>query len=225
VVQAVRLTGTVAELHARDPFADGAVEEPAVWWCDFTDAAIVLGSSQRDDVLDRAAVDAAGLSVVRRRSGGGAVLLVPGSVVWVDLVVPAGTWPDDVRGSMVAAGEAWRDALGAAGVADPATLAVHDGGMVTSAWSTTVCFAGVGPGEVLDASATPPRKLVGLSQRRGRHGARIQGQLHTAALVAGTAQLIAVGRRPPGAPAEAAVSAGADPGALAAALAARITTM
>jgi lipoate-protein ligase A len=37
-----------------------------------------------------------------------------------------------------------------------------------------VCFAGVGPGEVL----TGDRKLVGLSQRRTRHGIRIQCQAH-----------------------------------------------
>lgn len=210
MVQAVRLTGTVAELHARDPFAAGPLAAPEVWWCDFTDAAIVLGSSQPDDVLDRDAVAAAGLSIVRRRSGGGAVLLVPGAVVWIDLVLPAGTWPADVRASMVAAGELWRAALG--------TVArVHTGGMLTSAWSPAVCFAGVGPGElVLDQ---PARKLVGLSQRRGRHGARIQGLVHTVALVARTAPLIAAGHRPQGVPDEAAVLAGGDPAALAGVLA------
>ena len=39
-----------------------------------------------------------GVAVVRRRSGGGAVLLDPGGVVWVDVVVPRHDprWDDDV---------------------------------------------------------------------------------------------------------------------------------
>jgi lipoate-protein ligase A len=188
VVQALRLTGTVAELHGRDPFGDGALGAPRVWWCDFADAAIVLGSAQRPDVLDAGAVAADGLSVVRRRSGGGAVLLVPDAVVWIDLIVPAGTpgWTDDVRASMVRAGEIWRAALALPGTD------VHDGGMRASDWSPLVCFAGVGPGEVLVGG----RKLVGLSQRRTRHGARIQGLVHRRALVAETARYIAAGCRP-----------------------------
>lgn len=191
MVQALRLTGTVAELHARDPFADGPLAAPVVWWCDFTDAAIVLGSAQRPDVLDTAAVAADGLSVVRRRSGGGAVLLVPEAVVWIDLIVPAGSpaWTDDVRASMVRAGNVWRAAL--AELAQP-ELVVHAGGMVPSDWSPLVCFAGVGPGEVL----VGPRKLVGLSQRRTRHGARIQGLVHTRPLVTDTARYVAADRRP-----------------------------
>ena len=42
--------------------------------------------------------------------------------------------------------------------------------METTRWSSTVCFDGVGAGEVLLAA----RKLVGISQRRTRHAARLQ---------------------------------------------------
>ena len=42
--------------------------------------------------------------------------------------------------------------------------------MVETPWSELVCFAGVGPGEVLLGAG----KLVGLSQRRTRHGIRVQ---------------------------------------------------
>jgi lipoate-protein ligase A len=219
VVQALRLTGSVAELHARDPFADGPLDGAQVWWCDFVDAAIVLGSAQRPDVLDADAVAAARLSIVRRRSGGGAVLLVPAAVVWIDLIMPTGTpgWTDDVRASMVRAGNAWRDALALPG------LVVHDGEMATSDWSRLVCFAGVGPGEVLAGG----RKLVGLSQRRTRLGARIQGLVHTRPLVADTARYIAAGRRPTG-PLGDAAWARVDPAGLVARLAtelARTTSM
>jgi hypothetical protein len=43
--------------------------------------------------------------------------------------------------------------------------------MVPSAWSRVVCFAGLGPGEVVDATGF---KVVGVSQRRTRAIARFQ---------------------------------------------------
>ncbi|HEX6656895.1 MAG TPA: hypothetical protein VF065_02360, partial [Ilumatobacter sp.] len=85
-----------------------------------------------------------------------------------------GDVPNDVRGSMIWAGELWRRAL--LPFVGDRQLTVHSGSMVTTAWSDLVCFAGLGPGEVsLDG-----RKLVGLSQRRTRKGVRIQGTLYTA---------------------------------------------
>ncbi len=42
--------------------------------------------------------------------------------------------------------------------------------MVRTPWSSLVCFAGLGPGEV----TVDGRKLVGISQRRTRAGARFQ---------------------------------------------------
>ena len=61
--------------------------------------------------------------------------------------------------------------------------------MVTTPWSDLVCFAGLGPGEVL----LDGRKLVGLSQRRTRNGVRIQGTLYTAPPAIDLARLL----RPP----------------------------
>ncbi len=113
---------------------------------------------------------AAGVEVVRRRSGGGAVLVGPGSVVWVDLVVAATDplWSVDVGRSMWWVGEAWAEALEAAGLGD---VSVWKGPMLRTAWSSLVCFAGLGPGEVIDNAR---RKLVGIAQRRTRHGALFQ---------------------------------------------------
>jgi hypothetical protein len=64
-------------------------------------------------------------------------------------------------------GRAWAAALADVGVA----AQVHEGGLCTTPWSRLVCFGGLGTGEVVDGSGA---KLVGLSQRRTREGARFQ---------------------------------------------------
>jgi hypothetical protein len=43
--------------------------------------------------------------------------------------------------------------------------------MVRNRWSSLVCFAGLGAGEVVSADG---QKVVGISQRRTRHGALFQ---------------------------------------------------
>ena len=110
-------------------------------------------------------VETAGIDVVRRRSGGGAVHLEPGGTLWVDVVVPRGddVWDDDVGRATFWLGEAWAIAVGAG-------AAVHRGPMVRTEWSDLVCFAGLGPGEV----TIDDRKVVGISQRRTREAARFQ---------------------------------------------------
>ena len=173
MVEIVEQRGAVAELHALDPFSPAPPDRPLVWHQRFQNGAIVLGSRQQAELVDAARAEAAGLDVVRRRSGGGAVLLRPGQMLWIDLVVPPGVAPDDVRGSMVWIGEVWRDAFDELG-ADPDAMRVHRGGLIDTPWSELVCFAGVGPGEIVVGD----RKLVGLSQRRTRHGMRAQCLVH-----------------------------------------------
>jgi lipoate-protein ligase A len=184
VIEVVRHAGTVAELHALDPSEAADLEAPEVWWCDPGDAAIVLGSRQTPDVVDADACARAGLAVVRRRSGGGAVLVRGANVVWIDVVLPPGFVPEDIRASMVWIGERWASAV-RPDVSGSAT--VHEGGMVCTPWSDLVCFAGVGPGEVLVGD----RKLVGLSQRRTRRWIRIQGMVHRRTTMAEVAGLFA----------------------------------
>lgn len=135
-------------------------------WCDVTAPAVVLGSTQGDATL---APGAAGLGVARRRTGGGAVLVEPGRVVWADVVVPSGDqlWQADVGRAVWWLGDVWAAALAELGL-DGA--AVHRGGLVRTPWSATVCFAGLGPGEV----SVGGRKVVGISQRRTRAGALFQ---------------------------------------------------
>ncbi len=181
----MRLRGSAQQLHDRDPFASVPVV-PSVWRCEVDRAAIVLGSRQTNDLLDADACRAAGLDIAQRRSGGGAVLVRPADMVWIDVVGPTGWLADDVRASMIEVGEWWRDALVDV-VADPERLSVHRGGMIDTVWSSLVCFAGIGPGEVL----LDGRKLVGLSQRRTRHGVRVQGLVHCRSAVGSMAALFA----------------------------------
>jgi lipoate-protein ligase A len=64
-------------------------------------------------------------------------------------------------------GEAW--ALALADLGHPGG-AVHRGGLECGVLGPVVCFAGTGPGEVL----VEGEKVVGISQRRTRAGARFQ---------------------------------------------------
>jgi len=164
----VRSRSTASEFHAR------AIPDPAeceIWHHDITSPALVLGSTQDPSVVDADACSSAGVEVVRRRSGGGAVLLRPGEVTWLDVIVPVGTagWATDVHAPMVWLGHRLAEVF-AELVGFEHDLVVHDGAMVSTAWSSTICFDGVGAGEVL----VDGRKLVGISQRRMRHAARLQ---------------------------------------------------
>lgn len=167
-----RRRSTASDFHAR-PIPEPARSE--IWVHEVSSPALVLGSTQRDDVVDSDACRRSGVEVVRRRSGGGAVFLKPDEVVWVDVIVPAGSpgWFDDVHASMIWFGERLAAAFAAVGIDG---LIVHRGAMVSTDWSRLVCFDGLGPGEVSREGA----KLVGISQRRTRRAARLQACWYTA---------------------------------------------
>jgi lipoate-protein ligase A len=160
-----RRAGTAGELHAR-PFPTGSGRRVDV--LEATHPALVLGSTQPDSVVDLDRARATGTEVVRRRSGGGAVLLLPGRHTWVDVTVGRDDplWHDDVAVAFHWLGRAWARAAQALG----ARAEVHTTASVETAWSRRICFAGVGAGEVV----VDGRKLVGISQRRTRDGARFQ---------------------------------------------------
>lgn len=162
------VAGSASAFHRRD-LPDPV--EPAVWWFEVEGPAVVLGSTQPDDLVDRGEAARRGIEVVRRRSGGGAVWLEPTQVLWVDLVVPAThpRWEPDVGRSARWVGEAWAAALAEAS-AGRLAADVHPGPMVASTWSSAVCFAGLAPGELVIGG----RKVLGISQRRTRAGARFQ---------------------------------------------------
>ncbi|MDQ1394881.1 MAG: lipoate---protein ligase [Acidimicrobiaceae bacterium] len=159
-----RARGPAGSLHDRVVAAARSVTV-----CEVERPAVVLGRAQPAEDVDVARASARGVEVARRRSGGGAVLLVPGRVVWIDVVVPAGDrlWLDDVGHAFWWLGEVWAETLRSLGVPAPA---VHRGGLRAAPWSAKVCFAGLGPGEVSVGEA----KVVGVSQRRTRDAALFQ---------------------------------------------------
>ena len=78
--------GSAADFHARVLGDDVA---PEVWVFDVARPTLVVGSAQRpEDVADLAACAAAGVDVVRRRSGGARCCSSRGALVWFDVVVP-----------------------------------------------------------------------------------------------------------------------------------------
>ena len=136
--------GDAGEFHARVPEARRAAVFHSV-----STPTLVLGSSQPPDSIDRSVAERLGIDVVSRRSGGGAVLLMPGEFLWLDLVVPAGDplWSDDVARSMHWVGDLWQRALARVGM----VTEVHTGAMRSTEWSSRICFHGLGPGEYREA--------------------------------------------------------------------------
>jgi len=132
-------------------------------------ATLVLGGSQSVDVLDPSRVSS---TPVRRRRGGGGLVLVRPDDVWVDWWIPHDDdrWSHDVRESSLRIGQWWSDAL-SPHVND---VRVHAGPLEGEVAFRLVCFAGRGPGEVFVAG----RKAVGVTQWRVREGVFLSTVLH-----------------------------------------------
>jgi lipoate-protein ligase A len=163
--QVERRSGSAASLHALEwprPLV------PTVWLMDVDGPALVLGSTQSAADVDVSALAGDGIALAARRSGGGAVLVEPDDTIWADVLVPRDDprWDDDVGRSFLWLGRAWQRALTDLGL----DAEVHEGALACGAFGRQVCFAAIGSGEVTSAGA----KVVGLSQRRTRAGARFQ---------------------------------------------------
>jgi lipoate-protein ligase A len=140
-----------------------------VWHVTINQPAVVLGSSQQEKSIDTDALIKNDYDVVKRRTGGGAVL-VDGTALWIDVTLPRSHrwWDDDVSKSMLWLGQAWAAVLSELSPSN--TFEVHRGAMVRTSLSNDICFAGLAPGEV----TVNGKKIVGISQRRSREGARFQ---------------------------------------------------
>lgn len=158
--------GSATDFHAMNP-----ASTRALWWCSVDSPAIILGSTQQETDVDEVIAAQLGLDVVRRRSGGGAVYVHPTESVWIDFTIPKDDplFVDDVSSSMLWLGDVFVEALSP--WVDGATYrGVFDVGID----GRSVCFASTSPGEVFVGE----NKLLGISQRRGRDGARLQCVLY-----------------------------------------------
>jgi len=159
-------TGTAADFHAMElPY------ERALWWCNVETPTLILGSTQSVDDVNQKSAEECGVSVSRRRSGGGAVFVHPSDSVWIDITISRNDplWKDDVAQSMLWLGELFIEAFSPWVQAD-----VYRDSFSTGIDGRVVCFASSSPGEVFVGT----NKLVGISQRRGREGARFQCVLY-----------------------------------------------
>ena len=158
---------TPFELHASWPATDQDPGVRRIAICRPTGTAVVIGSTQPTEVVDAEAARSAGIDIVRRRSGGGAVLVTPDDPVWVDIWLPTGDprWSADVTAAFGWLGTAWAAALDRLGLDGVEVQGAGPG--TCTRWSSLVCFGGVGAGEV----SVRGRKVVGLAQRRNRQGA------------------------------------------------------
>lgn len=140
-------------------------------WGGNAQGALVLGSSQPEDAANAEVLKKLGLELVKRQSGGGAVLVVPEALVWIDVFIPRDDplWEADISKSALWLGKVWQATLAEFGV----SAEVHQGPYQPGDWGNLVCFAGRAPGEVFIEG----KKAVGISQRRTRRGARFQTAL------------------------------------------------
>lgn len=169
-----RVSARASQLHSESAalVAAGSQVGRVIRVLDAVEPALVLGSSQAITDVDEPSARRAGVEIVSRKTAGGAVLVGPGQVIWVDLVIPADDplWHDDVGRAAWWVGAAWADAIAGA---TPVRAEVWRSGLRRTEWSSRICFAGVGPGEAM----VDGRKVVGVAQRRTRMAALFQTAL------------------------------------------------
>ncbi len=173
------------------------ISEPRLAFVRYAEPAVIYGSRGGESPARLARAEQERFAVLRRRTGGGAVLVGP----WMSgfHVFLPGTHP--VARSGVIAGMVW---LGKAVYAALLLSRVSNrlaetpdmdafrrrSGEAKLEWA---CYAGLSHGELLDAAG---RKLVGLSHGRGRWGVLLSGSLLLADSPWESLEYVHLGRRP-----------------------------
>jgi len=158
---------------------------PLERWYVAASSAVVVGLGLRrrvSEVVDLARCDAAGIEVLVRRAGGGAVLVGPDRMLCGAICVPLpdSKLGDDLTESYRWLGEHFSAGLVASGVQQARRVEVDearaDVGMLKAGDDTVsrlllaACYGALSPHEVVVGTA----KLVGLAQVRRRHAALFQ---------------------------------------------------
>jgi hypothetical protein len=152
------LAGSAAALHACEPSAERSItwmipDEPT--WC--IGNAQLRGGEWGPAALPADVLDTQGVPCIRRRSGGGAVLVAPNTSLWCDVSIGRfdPLWKADVERSFDWLGELCRRALRTA--APDLPWDCHHGPPLERQAGAALCFAGVGHGELMSGE----RKAVG----------------------------------------------------------------
>ncbi|MDQ3699600.1 MAG: ligase [Chloroflexota bacterium] len=177
-------------------------------WYSYSAPAVVLGVGQPPSIMDEAACARAGMAVVKRTSGGAAVL-ADERLLALDVAIPdhlplAGR---DVVRAYRWLGEVWREALNALSPAASMSLSLVGAEAAradqvaqrcapagTAAWARGwACFGTLSPSEVVLAQGEAwQRKVVGLSQIRKRGVVVFQVGLYTSTDGHALARLLAL---------------------------------
>ncbi|WP_417228065.1 lipoyl protein ligase domain-containing protein [Amphritea sp.] len=158
---------------------EAGVEEPQVLLWQYDQAAVILGCSQRPDTGQLSRAENAGLPLVRRRSGGGAVLAGPWMLSVTVFIPPEHSLAKQNIIEIFSWLEAiWIDTLTACGVPCKGV----DQAMIEQSKTVSqekdlkwACYASLSHGEVVSLDG---RKLVGLAQIRKRKGVALVSGLH-----------------------------------------------
>jgi lipoate-protein ligase A len=162
------------------------LRHPILRWYIAERRALIRGVFQPPEEINAEACARHGIPVIRRRSGGTAVLVGP-RFLSLDIALPPGhpLAPPDVTAAYRWLGEAWLTTLHTLGVQDARLVTVEEvratryqpvrhpvpgAPMQDEALVRRACFGSLSPFEV----AVGPRKLVGLSQVRRRPGVLFQ---------------------------------------------------
>jgi lipoate-protein ligase A len=151
---------------------------PTVWWHSTARPTLILGTGQRTEELVPPVSDGRDTHIVRRHTGGTAVLAAPG-VLGLDVALPAahplsGT---DIVEAYRWLGETWAAALHAFGV-EAHIVSIAEARAAGQCQIPEVvrmaCFGTLSPYEI----AVGGRKLVGFAQVRRRSGVLLQSGIH-----------------------------------------------